>query len=73
MAAQVEALTRYNSAIHGRTAALNGGGSDFGGPVRKAAAEVCVCVYLLIAHNRAIRPCQPCHSMPLALIFPMGD
>lgn len=37
---QVEELQRYNSAIHGRTAALNGGGTDFGGPVRKAATEV---------------------------------
>ena len=27
----------------------------------------------LIAHNRAIRPCHPNHSMPLALILPRGD
>ena len=33
---------------------------------------VCVCIYQ-IAHNRAIRPCHPSHSMPLALIFPRGD
>ena len=34
---------------------------------------VCVCIYL-IAHNRAIRPCHPSHSMPLALmlILPRG-
>ena len=30
---------------------------------------VCVCIYQ-IAHNRAIRPCHPSHSMPLALILP---
>ena len=24
-------------------------------------------------HNRAIRPCHPSHSMPLALILPRGD
>ncbi|CAN0260166.1 unnamed protein product [Ascophyllum nodosum] len=23
-------------------------------------------------HNRAIRPCHPSHSMPLALILPRG-
>ena len=33
---------------------------------------VCVCIYQ-IAHNRAIRPCHPSHSMPLALILPRGD
>ena len=27
-------------------------------------------MYLLKAHNRAIRPCHPSHSMPLALILP---
>ena len=32
---------------------------------------VCVCIYKT-AHNRAIRPCQPSHSMPLALILPRG-
>ena len=32
---------------------------------------MCVCVYLLIAHNRAIRPCHPSHYMPLALILPL--
>ena len=30
---------------------------------------VCVCIYQ-IAHNHAIRPCHPSHSMPLALILP---
>ena len=30
-----------------------------------------VCIYL-IAHNHAIRPCHPSHSMPLALILPRG-
>ena len=35
-------------------------------------ACVCVCIYE-IAHNRAIRPCHPSHSMPLALILPRGD
>ena len=37
---------------------------------------VCVCVFVCIykiAHNRAIRPCHPSHSMPLALILPRGD
>ena len=29
---------------------------------------VCVCIYY-IAHNHAIRPCHPSHSMPLALIL----
>ena len=30
-----------------------------------------VCMYIyLIAHNRAIRPCHPSHSMPLASILP---
>ena len=33
---------------------------------------VCVCIYS-IAHNRAIRPCHPSHSMPLALILAGGD
>ena len=33
---------------------------------------VCVCIYW-IAHNRAIRPCHPSHSMPLALILPRVD
>ena len=33
-----------------------------------------VCMYIYsIAHNRAIRPCHPSHSMPLALILPRGD
>ena len=33
-----------------------------------------VCMYIYeIAHNRAIRPCHPSHSMPLALILPSGD
>ena len=33
----------------------------------------CVCVRIhLIVHNRAIRPCHPSHSMPLALILPRG-
>ena len=31
---------------------------------------VCVCVYYQIAHDGAIRPCHPSHSMPLALILP---
>ena len=30
---------------------------------------MCVCIYE-IAHNRAIRPCHPSHSMPLVLILP---
>ena len=39
---------------------------------------VTLCVmYILrmhyIAHNRAIRPCHPSHSVPLALILPRGD
>ena len=34
---------------------------------------VCACVYLLITQNRAIRPCRPSHSMPLALTLPRGD
>ena len=33
---------------------------------------MCVCIYE-IAHNRAIWPCHPSHSMPLALILPRGD
>ena len=33
---------------------------------------VCMFIYQ-IAHNRAIRPCHPSHSMPLALILPRGD
>lgn len=41
MSYKVEALRRYNSAMHGRTGVLNGGGTDFGAPVRKAAEEVC--------------------------------
>ena len=32
----------------------------------------CVCIYY-IAYNRAIRPCHPSHSMPLAWILPRGD
>ena len=39
-------------------------------------ACVCVCVMIklrITAHNRAIRPCHPRHSMPLALILPRGD
>ena len=33
-----------------------------------------VCMYIYkIAHNRAIRPCHPSHSMPLALILPRRD
>ena len=33
-----------------------------------------VCMYIYwIAHNRAIRPCHPSHSMPLALVLPRGD
>ena len=33
-----------------------------------------VCMYIYqIAHNRAIRPCHPSPSMPLALILPRGD
>ena len=38
--------------------------------------EVCLGVvwgFTKIAHNRAIRPCHPSHSMPLALILPRGD
>ena len=34
-------------------------------------ACVCVCIFL-IDHKRAIRPCHPSHSMPLALILPRG-
>ena len=33
---------------------------------------VCVCIYQS-AHNRAIRPCHPSHSMPLALILARED
>ena len=34
-------------------------------------ACVCVCVFIkLHINNRAIRPCHPSHSMPLALILP---
>ena len=32
-----------------------------------------MCIYQIIAHNRAIRPFHPSHSMPLALILPRGD
>lgn len=32
--------------MHGRTSVLNGGGTDFGGPVREAAAEVGILVDL---------------------------
>ena len=31
---------------------------------------VCVCEFIGIAHNRAIRPCYPSHFMPLALTPP---
>ena len=30
------------------------------------------CIYIL-PHIRAIQPCHPSHSMPLALILPRGD
>ena len=33
---------------------------------------VCVVIYKIAHNNRAIRPCQPSHSMPLALILPRG-
>ena len=50
-------------------------------PLRKPECVYCVCVCVCvcvvciykIAHNRAIRPCHPSHSMPLALILPRGD
>ena len=34
---------------------------------------ICMCIYLLIVHNRVIRPCHPSHSMPFALIHPRGE
>ncbi|CAM9877477.1 unnamed protein product, partial [Ectocarpus sp. 12 AP-2014] len=66
----IKELRRYNSAMHGRTSALNGGGTDFGGPVREAAAEVRGLDDLL-KDSDAIREAREEGRTPDALL-PMG-
>eukprot|EP00904_Undaria_pinnatifida_P005490 jgi/Undpi1/2070/HiC_scaffold_12.g05456.m1 len=64
---RVDNLRRYNSAIHGRTGTLSGGGTDFGAPVRKAAAELDD----LLKDSEAIREAREEGRTPDALL-PMG-
>lgn len=65
---KVEALRRYNSAMHSRTGVLNGGGTDFGGPVRKAAEELDD----LLKDSEGIRAARAQERDPGALL-PLGD
>ncbi|CAM9290025.1 unnamed protein product, partial [Ectocarpus sp. 6 AP-2014] len=71
---RIEELRRYNSAMHGRTSTLNGGGTDFGGPVREAAAEVrreSALLDDLLKDSDAIREAREEGRTPDALL-PMG-
>ncbi|CAM9950507.1 unnamed protein product [Scytosiphon promiscuus] len=68
---RVEELRRYNSAMHGRTSVLNGGGTDFGGPVREAAAEVRRTQNDLLRDSEAIREAREEGRTPDALL-PIG-